>query len=227
MEPAYLFCSNTTAKLFAGLWEFGEPPLDKFDLQKHPAGVLSYHDIESLIANLNSRTDKQFQARSTDGRHWETFAKELDVKLRQFRMDAKKTGNPKRLFSNLKVVKTSPQKQYPSAGHWSGELQTNGYMVDGCTIVQFSPNTGGNGHAIAVYQSAPDKFIFFDPNLGALSFSREKLKGCLQHLFWAPAVRAEEDVLDGDKAVYLRRKTASSKAQDHWNKMGYTIFQRK
>jgi Yersinia/Haemophilus virulence surface antigen len=122
------------------------------------------------------------------------------------------------------VVNSDSTKNYEKAGEWSHKLMNYGFQNNCCTIIAFSPSEGGSGHAVAVHQKAADEFVFFDPNYGAFRYSKENLKHCFQHLFWTPYIKATKDVLDGEKAVYLRRVKQTDKVEGRWDKMGYTIF---
>ncbi len=217
---------SDVAEMLEKYWEIpgtANSTFAKFNLSKEPAGVLTYQDIDQLIANLTARPDAQHKPGSADGRQWETFAAELDTKFRKHRDDATRKA-PTKLFGNLKVVKSSPSRDYPEAGYWSAELRTQGLQLNCCTTVSFKPTGGGNGHQIAIHQTGLDEFIFFDPNYGAFRFAMAGLKRCFQHLFWDAFIE-DDNVLDGKKAVYLRRKVDTAPAVGSWNRMGYTIFQ--
>jgi hypothetical protein len=213
-------------KLLKIFWKIPAPEtiFSKFDCQFTQAGTLSYNDIDFAISNLTAKTDPQLSGGSSHGRHWESFAAQLDARLTEQRTDRGGVGTPKRLFSNLKVVASEPVKNYEEAGQWSYKLMNYGFQNNCCTVVTFSPSEGGSGHAVAVHQKANDEFVFFDPNYGAFRYSKENLKQCFQHLFWAPYIKAAKGVLDGEKAVYLRRAKTTDKVEGVWNKMGYTIF---
>ena len=223
---------NELARLFEEFWVFGQrnTHFGKFALDSEPAGVLSDAAIEWCISNLTGRADPQHQARSADGRHWETFASQLDQRLNAERLsETGGTRGAKKLFSNIEVVRNSPTKVYATAGQWAHALETNGFLVNCCTIVSFSPTAGGSGHAVAAYQTGQvgaKEFVFFDPNYGAFHFSKDKLANCFQHLFWTPAITVDTSVRDHDKAVYLRRDEGVDKEEGTWNKMGYTIFKK-
>jgi hypothetical protein len=219
---------NPMAQRLVKYWQIPGTPngmFGKFNLKMKIAGVLAYKDIDTLIDNLTATPDAQYEAGSTDGRDWATFAAELDTKFRKNRI-ADRRKDPNRLFGNLKVVDSSPAHDYESAGHWSHKLRTEGFRLNCCTTVSFKPTGGGNGHQIAVHQTGNDDFVFFDPNYGAFQFSAANLKGCFQHLFWATMID-DPKALDGTKAVYLRRKSETAAAVGSWNRMGYTIFARK
>jgi len=200
---------------------------EKFDLTMVYAGVLSHANIDQLINNLTAQADPQLQGGSADGRHWETFAAELDTFFVNQRHEMGKADGPKKLFSNLKVVNSSPKRDYASGGVWLHELMNHGFEVNCCSVVVFSPSAGGTGHAVAAHQKGIDEFVFFDPNFGAFRYSKADLQKCFQHLFWSPYIKAGNDVLDGEKAVYLRRLKITDKVEGRWDKMGYTIFARK
>ena len=219
---------SNVAEMLGKYWDIPGKPnstFAKFDLNSEPAGVLTYQDIDRLIANLSERQDAQHKPGSADGRHWETFAAELDTKFRKHRDDATQKA-PTKLFGNLEVVKSSPSQDYPEAGYWFAELRTQGLQLNCCTTASFKPTGGGNGHQIAIHQTGMDEFVFFDPNYGAFRFAMAGLKACFQHLFWK-AIIVDDKVLDGAKAVYLRRKVDTAKDVGSWNRLGYTIFQRK
>ncbi|HEY1756937.1 MAG TPA: YopT-type cysteine protease domain-containing protein [Bryobacteraceae bacterium] len=221
--------TNDGAVLFKKFWQIPGAPntiFAKFNLAKEPAGVLTYTNIQTLIDNLTPRPDAQHSPLSVDGRHWETFAAELDedFALQRTSRGRDATNKP---FSNLRVVSSRPEQNYAGGGQWLGVLMANGLQENCCSVVGFAPSNGGNGHAVAVHQKGVNEFIFFDPNYGAFRYTRENLKNCFQHLFWTPYIQAATGVLDGTKAVYLRRETINHPPEGLWNKMGYTIFANK
>jgi hypothetical protein len=223
---------NDEAEMFKNFWKIpGEKGkiFDNFNFAYETAGTLTHTQIDTLINNLTGREDPQHKARSADGRHWENFAADLDKKFRQQRLARGKKDDPKKPFGNLKVFKSSPEKNYAGGGNWLYELSTNGFQKGCCTILAFSPSAGGSGHAVAVHQKGVDEFVFFDPNFGAFRYSKDNMERCLVHLFWKPMITAGKGVLDGQRAVYIRRQKDTEKLiqkdeDARWDKMGYTIF---
>jgi hypothetical protein len=221
-DPDYgtgVLVSNAEAKLFAKLWKVPGRDgflFEKFDLNMEPAGALPHSDIRDLEGLLDSKVDPQHEAHSADGRHWQTFAAELDDKFRGIRR-GDLNNDPKKLFGNIRVTMSRPSTVYGTAGQWASQLSNHAFRQNCCTIVTFNPSAGGDGHAVAVYQKGVDELVFFDPNYGAFRYSREDLNLCFQHLFWTPALPVDDKVFDGDKAcifaVRKRRRAIQSGAR--------------
>lgn len=214
--------STGQAKVLLELWVLG----DDLDTTKSPAGVLSKARLSSLHAAALVRQDPQKTARAASGRDWTSLAGQLDDEFKAMRLA---TGRQvtKKSFSSVQVRSASTQKQYGSGGVWAAELKARAFVPNCCTILSFSHNGGGGGHAVAVHATG-DHYHFFDPNYGTFKYTLESLMNALQHLFWAPyvTVTAESTVLDGHKAVYLRREQSNSPVPAPMNDVGYTIFER-
>lgn len=210
------------AKVLLELWELAAD----LNPTKSPAGVLSKARLSSLHAAALTRVDPQRTARVASGRDWSNLAGQLDDEFKTLRLAAGRQVT-KKSFSSVQVLRSSTQKQYGSAGAWSGELEANGFERDCCTILSFSHSGGGGGHAVAVHVTG-QHYHFFDPNFGTFKYTLENLMNALQHLFWAPYFSAEpgSTVLDANKAVYLRRDTVGQAMPAPMNDVGYTIFER-
>lgn len=218
--------SSADAKLIAKCWQIGQrgTALESLEAGYEPAGFLPLTTIADLRAQLAQHNDPQLEARAGGGRHWETTAAVLDNRFRQIRISESRQV-PKKLFSNLRVVRTSPSRAYNSGGAWLAELVANGLVEGCCTTLSFKPTSGGSGHQVAVHQLDADVFRLFDPNYGTFEFNRNGLEACFQHLFWASLFqRPIEGVLDGDKAVYLRRDKETDPPVGTWNRMAFTVF---
>lgn len=234
--------SSDIARLMSQVWTIpgvGNNLFSRFNLSNEPAGTLSRVAIGNLLNQLGSMADPQTQARAAGGREWASFAAELDERFKQIRISDVRQVTRKP-FSNLHVVRSSPSKQYESAGVWSYELKTDGLQLNCCTIVSMKPTSGSTGHQIAIHQTLQNEFFLFDPNYGAFKCTASVLKNCMQQLFWIPFLKYEETgnqakinisgnlvpTVDGDKAVYCRRKNPMSSPTGEWKAMGYTVFEK-
>ncbi|WP_233890082.1 hypothetical protein [Paraburkholderia flagellata] len=214
-----------TARMFRHYWVTTGWPFTNFEFDDDPSGVLLHTTIDQLRQNLLSRPDNQHEPFVVLGRSWANFAATVDERFREIRFAEGRTAS-KKGFSRLKVVRSSEPKTFDGGGNWLHVLMNRGFSINCCTVIFFQPTAGGTGHVVAVHQTAADAFVFFDPNYGAYRYARQGLQYCLQHLFWAPCVHAAEGVIDGGRAVYLRRKSIHEPAVGSWDSVAYTVLQR-
>lgn len=172
-----------------------------FNMRKEPAGVVPRTRVEAWKNLIGGMKD------------WGQYAGELDTRL---------SHSKKKKFGNLSVVASSPQTVYSSPSVWLGELMSDGFRDNCCTIIGCGP-PGDTGHAVAVHQIGAD-YRFFDPNYGVFDFSKKSLQCALQHLFWTPYFKNDPG-LDADLPVYRRRDTQSEgRSEKEWTRMNYTMF---
>ncbi|WP_321936266.1 hypothetical protein [Paraburkholderia sp. J8-2] len=200
-------------------------PFANFNFTVDPAGRLPHATINNLIQQLTGMPDAQHQARVVAGRQWANFAARADERFRQIRFAEGRDASEK-LFSNLRVVDSSPVTTFNGGTMWLGDVMDNAYRQGCCTLLAFYPTNGGSGHEVAVHQTAADTFHLFDPNYGTYQCSAVGLRRCLQQLFVAPYTPAAPTVLDGGVAVYRRRDSANQPAIGAWGGRAYTILER-
>jgi hypothetical protein len=202
------------------------------------SGTLRKAKIAQFLVALNA-PDPQQEPNAGDGRDWTNYARVLDEQFRTIRLSETRqvTARP---FSDLRVVRSSPFKDYASAATWAGTLLADGLTVNCCTIVSIKPDSDSKGHQIAIHQKRDDEFVLFDPNYGSFRCSGGALRKCLRQLFVEPCLLAEGtghsarilisdamiETLDGDLAVYRRREHINAPAISEWKAMGYTVFEK-
>ena len=201
---------NETAELIAHFFDFTEN--NPFNMEKEPAGVVQRERVEKWKNSVAARPDAQHTRLADGGREWGQYSQELDDKF---------SKSKKKKFSNLSVVASSNQQTYGSPSTWLGELMSEAFRENCCTIVGVGA-PGATGHAVAVHV-VNGEYRFFDPNYGVFKYTKEALQSALQHLFWTPYFQGEEGQ-DTDLPVYRRRDSTNPRDEKEWTRMSYTIF---
>jgi hypothetical protein len=91
-------------KLLQKFWQIPAPStvFSKFDCKYTQAGTLTHSRIDFLMNDLTQTEDPQLKGGSAQGRHWESFAAQLDTRLAEQRTARGGENAPRKLFANLK-----------------------------------------------------------------------------------------------------------------------------